>query len=127
MAGQQGGAFVTARKGFCYLTIKLGRRNFDMMRIRKYTLDADEKRHMRRLYPEIAFDWKKITQQLAEKRAGATVPGGGARTPPALRAPASRSTASTSQAPAPSMSTASRPVPWTWERCSMPSLKSIAA
>lgn len=23
---------------------------------------------MRRLYPEVAFDWKKITQQLAEKR-----------------------------------------------------------
>ncbi len=68
MTGKQGGAFVTARKGFCYLTIKVGRRNFDMMRIRKYTLDADEKRHMRRLYPEIAFDWKKIAQQLAEKR-----------------------------------------------------------
>ena len=68
MAGKQGSAFVTARKGFCYLPIKLGRRNFDMMRIRKYTLDADEKRHMRRLYPEVAFDWKKITQQLAEKR-----------------------------------------------------------
>ena len=68
MAGKQGGAFVTARKGFCYVTIKLGRRNFDMMRIRKYTIDADEKRHMRRLYPEVAFDWKKITQQLAEKR-----------------------------------------------------------
>ena len=68
MAGKQGGAFVTARKGFCYLTIKVGRRNFDMMRIRKYALDADEKRHMRRLYPEVAFDWKRITQQLAEKR-----------------------------------------------------------
>ena len=39
-----------------------------MTRIRKYALDADEKRHMRRLYPEVAFDWKKITQQLAEKR-----------------------------------------------------------
>ena len=68
MAGKQGGAFATARKGFCYLTIKVGRRNFDMMRIRKYALDADEKRHMRRLYPEVAFDWKRITQQLAEKR-----------------------------------------------------------
>ena len=68
MAGKQGGAFVTARKGFCYLTLKVGCRNFDMMRIRKYTLDADEKRHMRRLYPNVAFDWKKITQQLAEKR-----------------------------------------------------------
>ena len=68
MAGKQGSAFVTARKGFCYLTIKLGRRNFDMMRIRKYTIAADEKRHMRRLYPEVAFDWKRIAQQLAEKR-----------------------------------------------------------
>jgi hypothetical protein len=39
-----------------------------MMRIRNYKIDADEKRHMRRLYPEVAFDWKKITQQLAGKR-----------------------------------------------------------
>jgi len=39
-----------------------------MMRIRGYKLDADEKRHMRRLYPEVMFDWKKITQQLVEKR-----------------------------------------------------------
>ena len=37
------------------------------MRIRAYRIDPDEKRHMRRLYPDVAFDWKKITQQLAEK------------------------------------------------------------
>ena len=61
-------AFVTARKGFCYLTIKHRRRNFEMMRIRNYTLDAEEKRHMRRLYPEVVFDWKRITAQLAVKR-----------------------------------------------------------
>ena len=68
MAPKQSSAFVTARKGFCYLTIKHGGRNFEMMRIRGYKLDADEKRRMRRLYPEVVFDWKKITQQLAEKR-----------------------------------------------------------
>lgn len=61
-------AFVTARKGFCYLTIKHFGRHHDMMRIRGYKLDADEKRQMRRLYPEVAFDWKRITQQLSEKR-----------------------------------------------------------
>jgi len=61
-------AFITARKGFCYLTIKSFGRNHEMMRIRNYKIDAEEKRHMRRLYPEVAFDWKKITQQLAEKR-----------------------------------------------------------
>ncbi len=61
-------AFITARKGFCYLTIKFLGRNHEMMRIRGYKIDPDEKRHMRRLYPEVAFDWKKITQQLAEKR-----------------------------------------------------------
>ncbi len=61
-------AFITARKGFCYLTIKLFSRNHEMMRIRAYKIDPDEKRQMRRLYPEVAFDWKKITQQLAEKR-----------------------------------------------------------
>lgn len=61
-------AFVTARKGFCYLTLKYGRRNFPMMRIRSYTLDAQDKRDMRRLYPDVIFDWKKIARQLAEKR-----------------------------------------------------------
>jgi hypothetical protein len=61
-------AFITARKGFCYLTIKSFGRNHEMMRIRNYKIDAEDKRHMRRLYPEVAFDWKKITQQLAEKR-----------------------------------------------------------
>ena len=61
-------AFVTARKGFCYLTIKSFGRNHEMMRIRNYKLDADDRRRMRRLYPEVAFDWKEITRQLAVKR-----------------------------------------------------------
>jgi hypothetical protein len=61
-------AFVTARKGFCCLTLKYGRRNFHMMRIRNYTLDAQDKRDMRQLDPDVVFDWKKITKQLAEKR-----------------------------------------------------------
>ncbi len=56
MAGKQSSAFVSARKGFYYLTIKYGGRNVEMMRIRQYTLGADEKRHMRRLYPEVVFD-----------------------------------------------------------------------
>ena len=61
-------AFVTARKGFCYLTIRFLGRNRELMRIRAYTIDPVEKRDMRRLYPWVAFDWKKITEQLAEKR-----------------------------------------------------------
>jgi hypothetical protein len=68
MERKQSNAFITARKGFCYLTIKFFGHNHEMMRIRNYKIDAEEKRHMRRLYPEVAFDWKKITQQLAEKR-----------------------------------------------------------
>ena len=68
MEGKQGSAFITTRKGFCYLTIKCGRNNFHVMRIRSYTLDANDKRQMRRLYPDIDFDWKKIVRQLAEKR-----------------------------------------------------------
>jgi hypothetical protein len=68
MKREPSNAFVTARKGFCYLTIKSFGRNHEMMRIRKYQIDAEEKRHMRRLYPDVAFDWKKITAQLAEKR-----------------------------------------------------------
>jgi hypothetical protein len=61
-------AFVTARKGYCYLTLKRGRQNFHVMRIRNYTLDAQGKRDMRRLYPDVVFDWKNIGKQLAEKR-----------------------------------------------------------
>ncbi len=33
-----------------------------------HKIDPDEKRFMRRLYPDIVFDWKKITAQLACKR-----------------------------------------------------------
>lgn len=68
MGHQQGSAFVTTKKGSCYLTIKSGRHNYHIMRIRAYTLDADDKRHLRRLYPNVVFDWKKIAGQLAEKR-----------------------------------------------------------
>ena len=38
------------------------------MRIRNYTLDAQDKRNLRRLYPDVDFDWKNIGRQLAEKR-----------------------------------------------------------
>ncbi len=61
-------AFITARKGTCYLSIKIDRRNVELMRIRQYKIDPDEKRTMRRLYPNVTFDWKKITAQLARKR-----------------------------------------------------------
>jgi hypothetical protein len=66
--GRQGSAFITTRKGSCYLTIKYGRCNVHIMRVRAYTIDTEDKRHMRRLYPEVDFDWKKITRQLTEKR-----------------------------------------------------------
>lgn len=69
MAEKRPTAFITARKGFCYLTVKSGRRNFHIMRIRNYTLDAQDKRDARRRYPDVAFDWKKIARKLAEKRA----------------------------------------------------------
>ena len=68
MSRKQSSAFVTTRKGFCYLTVKVGRSNFNIMRIRNYTLEPQDKRDMRRLYPDYFFDWKKINQQLAEKR-----------------------------------------------------------
>ncbi len=68
MSKAKGNAFVTSRKGFCYLTVKIGRRNFDIMKIRQYTIDAQDKRDMRRLHPEIDFDWKKSGKQLAQKR-----------------------------------------------------------
>jgi hypothetical protein len=61
-------AFVTTKKGVCYLTVKSGRVHFQIMRIRHYTIDADDKRRMRRLHPDVDFDWKKIASQLAEKR-----------------------------------------------------------
>jgi hypothetical protein len=68
MNPRQGTAFVTTRKGFCYLTVKIGRKNVPIMRIRHYTIDGQDKRDMRRLHPDIDFDWKKIARQLAEKR-----------------------------------------------------------
>ena len=68
MSRKQSSAFVTTRKGFCYLTVKVGRSNFHIMRIRSYTITPQDKRDMRRLYPDHLFDWKKIGQQLAEKR-----------------------------------------------------------
>jgi len=61
-------AFVTTKKGFCYLTIKIGRMNLNIMKIRKYTISAEDKRDMRRLHKDVEFDWKKITKQLADKR-----------------------------------------------------------
>ena len=39
-----------------------------MMKVRQYKIEPDEKRQMRRLYPNVTFDWKKITAQLAKKR-----------------------------------------------------------
>jgi hypothetical protein len=68
MAQKQSSAFITTKKGTCYLTVKIGRRNYPIMRIYKYTIDAEDKRDMRRLHPDVIFDWKKITQQLAVKR-----------------------------------------------------------
>ncbi len=67
MSDTTANAFITKRKGTCYLTIKINRRNFDIMKIRQYKIDPDDKRRMRRLYPDVAFDWKKITAQLAQK------------------------------------------------------------
>lgn len=68
MERKQRSAFITTRKGFCYLTVKIGRSNFNIMRIRSYTITPQDKRDMRRLHPDTLFDWKKIGQQLAEKR-----------------------------------------------------------
>jgi hypothetical protein len=65
---KRGNAFITTSKGFCYLTIRCGRHNFRIMRIRNYTIDADDKREMRRLHRDVVFDWKKIARQLAGKR-----------------------------------------------------------
>ena len=51
MSRKQSSAFVTTRKGFCYLTVKVGRSNYNIMRIRNYTLEPqDEKREVCRAY-----------------------------------------------------------------------------
>lgn len=68
MASQQRSAFITTSKGFCYLTVKIGRQNFHLRRIRNYAIPAEDKRHLTRRHPDIIFDWKKIDRQLAEKR-----------------------------------------------------------
>jgi hypothetical protein len=61
-------AFITTKKGVCYLTAKIGREHFHLMRIYNYTIDAQKKRDMRRRHPDVDFDWKNLTRQLAEKR-----------------------------------------------------------
>jgi len=61
-------AFVSTKKGVCYLTVKIGREHFTLLRIYNYTIDAQDKGGMRRLHPDVGFDWKKITRQLAEKQ-----------------------------------------------------------
>ena len=61
-------AFVTARRGTCFLSIRIARWTCDLWRIRAYTIDAVTKRDLRRLHPEVAFDWSKITRQLAVRR-----------------------------------------------------------
>ena len=78
MDRRQASAFITTRKGFCYLTVKCGRRNFHVMRIRNYTIVAYEKRHMAgctRMLPSTGRkspgNWPR-----SGKRAGATAPGG---------------------------------------------------
>ena len=40
MASKQRTAFITPRKGFCYLLVKCGWQNLHVLRIRNYTLDA---------------------------------------------------------------------------------------
>lgn len=63
-----GNAFVTTRKGFCYLTIRVRQRNRDLLQIRQYKIEAQEKRDLRRRYPNVTFEWKKISDQLEKKR-----------------------------------------------------------
>ena len=118
MERKRSNAFITARKGFCYLTIKYARRNHEMMRIRNYRIEADEKRHMRRLYR----NWPRNA-----KPAGATAPDGETRRPAAIRVANRCFTASTHPAPVPSTPTTCRPAPTASECCSMPSSKSTAA
>lgn len=65
---KQAQAFITARKGFCYLTVRRIGCNRELMRVCAYKIDPVKKRDMRRLYPEVAVDWRKITEQLAAKR-----------------------------------------------------------
>ena len=50
MSDITGNAFITTRKGVCYLTIKIGRRNHHMMKVRQYKIERGEKHDMRRLY-----------------------------------------------------------------------------
>ncbi len=44
MGSQKGTAFITSRKGFCFLSIKIARRNYDIMKIRAYTISPQDKR-----------------------------------------------------------------------------------
>jgi hypothetical protein len=43
-AQKRSSAFVTTKKGVRYLTVKIGREHFALMRIYNYTIDAQDKR-----------------------------------------------------------------------------------
>lgn len=68
MSDIPGNAFITTKKGFCYLTVKVRRQNRHILKVRQYRIEAQEKRDLRRRYPNVTFDWKKISEQLANKR-----------------------------------------------------------
>jgi hypothetical protein len=44
MSDIQGTAFITTKKGFCYLTIKIGRRNANLMKVRQYKAQRARRR-----------------------------------------------------------------------------------
>ena len=63
MSDLTGNAFIKKKKGSCYLTIKIRGRNAALKKVRQYKIEAQEKRDLRRRYPNVTFDWKKITAQ----------------------------------------------------------------
>ena len=68
------------------------------MRVYNYTIGANDKWDMRRLHPDVNFDWKKITgnSPRSGKTVGDTVPAAGQR----ARLAANHSMESMSRAPA---------------------------
>ena len=62
-------AFVTTKKGVCYLTVKIGQGQLSPhAHLTTIRLTPQDKRDLRRLHPDVDFDWQTITRQLAAKR-----------------------------------------------------------
>lgn len=47
---------MSRKQSSAFVTVKVARSNFNIMRMRSYTITPQDKRDMRRVYPDYLFD-----------------------------------------------------------------------